>query len=994
MIDPEKYLSRGDKTLTMRFRHILLALCIIFSFLLVPISLPEESTNWKIVFVSDRNGNEDIYVMNANGTNVVQLTDNPASDRSPVWSPDGTKIAFVSNREWNSDIFVMNADGTDVVQLTDSFAEDLNPAWSPDGTRIAFNSDRDGLPQIYVMNADGSTVTRVTNDRDWNAAPVWSPDGNRIAYSSTQISDVLTTGNVASRIRVIELDGSNRRELTAEDDSSPAWSPDGGKIVFDSFRDGNFEIYIMNADGTQQKRLTDHSRIDHFPAWSPDGERIAFASNRDGNFEIYIMDADSSNVVRITENSSRDDQPNWHSQNLLGSGTKPVTTPHPTEATPPHPDTSVVPPVEVVVPPHSTKSGISWIKISYELRGSHGTHWEYWIARHADGDYYIDTASGIGLFSRSPESGRKVDIARIQALAESLTDFYSTDKILRLEGTRLDGSVNFDVVMKLENGKSLSMNTPPDYGGCCLIPWSIEYKDKKYMQSNGRISEAVLRLLNELGDDEELQVLYDKEIRWGCYPAVLHYKPCDEELSDDFPRSTPAVAPAEKLGEQHVLWEVDIAGAVCPSVYANGLIYLATNGHITAISADTRQKIWDVEVEDYKDREETLIVRRGMIYAAVPPCVYCINSLTGDRVWKYTSSYNGSLRIIPMEEKLIIWEKTKWIEGRMYCLDAKSGDHLWELPDDLCFLGLAEDAILCKIEKGYGDEYLYILIDSNSGEQIWQKDSSEFVHWDSDIMNWSYAEGVLYMDKETEGTVIALDMETMEEHVLYSHRKFRSEYEPGELVQYCQVFEEGILLSLIELGETEGIMSRWNTHVVFLERTGKKLWDHHYDEKSVGSICLLSGLFYWRFVYNPVQRAEINGNTLYLVRQGGFIEAFDVVNGGKMWESEVRDSVQNFFIRGNRMYIAAEDCTVYCLDIRDGEIVWELRVCDNHCIVNIVEADSFLLWPSCMCGHLVGAVAIGNEMLLVTTEDRLIAVSISADAQKEEECPPILLSIL
>lgn len=971
--------------LMMRLNLKLLAIWVVFSFLLISIRAPEESINGKIVFVSSRDGNEEIYAMNADGTDVRQLTDNPASDHSPVWSPDGTKIAFVSDREWNNDIYVMNADGTNPVQLTDSFAEDLNPSWSPDGARIAFNSDRDGLPQIYVMDADGSHVVRVTNDRDWNAAPVWSPDGKHIAYSSTQISEILTTGDMSSKIRVVDINGGTTKELSGKDDSFPAWSPDGERIAFSSFRDGNLEIYVMDADGTAQKRLTDHPRKDCFPAWSPDGERIVFSSDRDGNSEICIMGADGKNIVRITEDPSSDDDPDWHSQDVSPPSREPVTTPQPAEPVT-SPDLGV-PSVQVGIPPNSIQSGISLVKISYELRGSHGTHWEYWITRHDDGEYYVDKSSGRGILSSSPKSGEKVDKQLIQKLAESFTDFYSTDEILRFEGTRLDGSVNFEVLVKLDNGETLSMNTPPDYSGYCLIPWSIEYKDKKYLQSNGKISEAVLHLLNELGDDEELQVLYDKEIRWGCYPAVLHFESCDEELSNDFPHSTPVVTLTEKLGDMYVLWKADIADIMYPSAYTENKIYIVTKGHIMAIDVETHQTVLDVGIEDYEEREGTILVHEGMVYAAVPPCVYGLTAQTGDIVWKYTFPHSGSLHVIPVNEKLIIWEETKWDEGIISCLDAKSGDIVWEIPEDLHFLGVAGGTILYKVEKGGRDrEYIYVLADSNAGEKIWEKNSSSFVYWDFDIVNWSYYDGVLYTDKEDEGILIALDTETMEERVLYSHEKFKSEHNPGELVQYCQAFEEGILLSLIELGEAKGRMTRWNTRIVFLDRTGEELWDYHYDEKSVGSLYCLSGLFYWRFVYNPVERAEIINDTLFLVRQNGFVEAFNARNGGKMWESEVRDSVQNLFVREKRLYMAAKDCTIYCLDMENGEIIWELKACDNHCTVDI-KVDSLFPWHSvsCMCEHLIDAVEIGNEMLVVTTEDGLSAVSLIVDVQMEEK---------
>ena len=237
----------------------------------------------RIAFESTRDGNWEIYVMNADGTGVVRLTDDDAWDRSPAWSPDGGRIAFGSDRDGNQEIYVMNADGTGVVRLTDNRASDYNPAWSPDGGRIAFGSDRDGNWEIYVMNADGTGVVRLTNNTAVDYFPTWSPDGGRIAFGSDR------DGN--REIYVMNADGTGVVRLTDNEawDGYPAWSPDGGRIAFDSDRDGNREIYVMNAAGTGVVRLTDNEAWDGSPAWSPDGGRIAFGSDRDGNWEIYVM---------------------------------------------------------------------------------------------------------------------------------------------------------------------------------------------------------------------------------------------------------------------------------------------------------------------------------------------------------------------------------------------------------------------------------------------------------------------------------------------------------------------------------------------------------------------------------------------------------------------------------------------------------------------------------------------------------------------------------
>ena len=276
--------------------------------------------NGRIAFVRRPvDGDYDIWTIRPNGKNLVNLTaDSDALELYPRWRPDGRKIAFISDRATAADpsggddeIFVMNADGSKVRQITFNADDDRAPSWSPDGRKIVFQRDFDPVSMqddldLFTMNADGTRQRNITNSpgiSDYEAA--WSPNGRRIAFASDRDGD--------DEIYTMSPDGSRVRQLTFNDagESGASWSPDDHKITFTSDRDGNEEIYTMRASGADQTRLTFDVADDFFPEWSPDGRKIAFSSSRDANEEIYTMRADGSNQTRLTRNPEIEFGPDW-----------------------------------------------------------------------------------------------------------------------------------------------------------------------------------------------------------------------------------------------------------------------------------------------------------------------------------------------------------------------------------------------------------------------------------------------------------------------------------------------------------------------------------------------------------------------------------------------------------------------------------------------------------------------------------------------------------
>src|SRR6266545_2638578 len=263
--------------------------------------------NGKLVFSSDRhNTGLSIWTMNPDGSSPTRLTDEKSRtdrlasfvhiyDVMPTFSPDGTKIAFVSNRGIGEFIHTMNADGTNLHLLTDKLSNSGFPAWSPDGRKIAFIVSRfpfepeKATSDIYVINSDGSGLTKLISDSGEDRDVTWSPDGSRMAFASNRDADGRW------RIWVMNSDGSNQRRLTDihgtsnpifYSDMTPSWSPDGTKILFTGFRDFNgtrncyvvncSEIFIMKADGSNDHAITnDPNRggIYGSPKWSPDGTK-------------------------------------------------------------------------------------------------------------------------------------------------------------------------------------------------------------------------------------------------------------------------------------------------------------------------------------------------------------------------------------------------------------------------------------------------------------------------------------------------------------------------------------------------------------------------------------------------------------------------------------------------------------------------------------------------------------------------------------------------
>jgi TolB protein len=248
----------------------------------------------KVTFVSSRDGNDEIYMMDYDGQNQTRLTFNKITDYMPAWSADGRKIAYTSYSKQKASLYILDIYEGNRVEVA-SEGTNYAPSFSPDGEKLAFCSTKDdGNPEIYVAKSDGKDIKRLTFNEAIDTAPSWSPTSREIAFTSDR--------GGSPQIYIMDAEGSNVRRVSfgGSYNDAPAWSPTGDRIAYVSRVESIVDIYVLNLRTNQIIKLTESNSHNESPSWSPDGRHIIFSSNLSGTVQIYTIDYDGRNLRRLT----------------------------------------------------------------------------------------------------------------------------------------------------------------------------------------------------------------------------------------------------------------------------------------------------------------------------------------------------------------------------------------------------------------------------------------------------------------------------------------------------------------------------------------------------------------------------------------------------------------------------------------------------------------------------------------------------------------------
>ena len=263
----------------------------------------------EIAFVSDRRGNKEIYVMDADGGRQRAVTANGSINNFPGWSPNGDSIVFTSYRHHNQpNIFISTRGKSAPRRLLTGMDPNLSQyraVFNPVGDRLAVVMTTGGPSEIYSVRPGARKIRRLTRNKVIDVSPTWSPNGEQIAFVSDRAG--------APHIYVMDADGGNVRRITYNGsyNTGPVWSPDGKWIAYETRVGGQFDIWLIDPEGTVNVPLITHPSSDEAPSWSPNSRKIAFSSVRRGLADVYVQDIEGGPPRRLTRGKGNSTSPGW-----------------------------------------------------------------------------------------------------------------------------------------------------------------------------------------------------------------------------------------------------------------------------------------------------------------------------------------------------------------------------------------------------------------------------------------------------------------------------------------------------------------------------------------------------------------------------------------------------------------------------------------------------------------------------------------------------------
>ena len=502
--------------------------------------------------------------------------------------------------------------------------------------------------------------------------------------------------------------------------------------------------------------------------------------------------------------------------------------------------------------------------------------YRFYKIQNTKGAYYSNT-------------GKTIDFSVIQYLMDSLTDLYESEYQKNYKEFYLGGYYpHFTVVITLTNGKDIIIKSDSNY--YCFIPWNIEYDGNTYVQYNGRIPTALFRILQEIEPDTWSD--YQKEAYWGCYPAELPAIYTDPSLL--FPKTEPAAIPGEEQGKSCLLWEAALDPVMGSPCSHGGRVYVTVTDRLLSLDAPTGDVLWEFvfdepgEILPFLHSTENILVHEGKVYCSAPDSwIYCLEGETGELLWKHKTGAQYIFSMHMFEDNLVSFT------GGITCLNKETGHLIWEMTDNTWNEAFYHDKVLL---EGIEEEGPYrALVDVNTGAVLWKENFFDATYP-------VYQNGVLYFCNPKENTLISIDIWTGEPYWYYVY---------GETVTGLTINKDRVILVLFN--EKENLLDS----VVVLDTKGSEIYTYTYPRKIT-----------WEFGYTVNCIPSEDTEALFLIREGGFIQAFK--DGDNLWETEVRGTqITSFNIYEEEIYISDNDGKIYCLNLDTGKILWIFAAADK-----------------------------------------------------------------